>query len=130
MKQANFGLLVVMVLLFSCASVFADDATNVRLITVTGEAEVSIPPNEVVFDLTIQTLHKDRLGALTAAFIFLASPYVVQWSGRARIDCLALALLRKTARSSIQRAGCSGSTRRFHLPETPKSIKRFLPEYF
>src|SRR6185503_13310873 len=31
----------------------------VRLITVTGEAEVNVPPNEVVYDLTVQTIHKD-----------------------------------------------------------------------
>lgn len=34
---------------------------------------------------------QDRLSALVAALLFLASPYVVQWSGRARIDSLALA---------------------------------------
>ena len=59
MKKASFGLQVAMVLLLSCASVFADDTTSVRLITVSGEAEVAVPPNEVVFDLTIQSTHKD-----------------------------------------------------------------------
>ena len=56
MKKANFGLMVAMILLLSCVSVFADDTTSVRLITVTGEAEVAVPPNEVVFDLTIQSI--------------------------------------------------------------------------
>ena len=41
--------------------------------------------------LTILTFTKDRLSALAAALFFLASPYVVQWSGLARIDSLALA---------------------------------------
>ncbi len=41
--------------------------------------------------LTIWTFSKNRLAALSTALIFLASPYVVQWSGRARIDSLALA---------------------------------------
>ena len=41
--------------------------------------------------LIIYTLSKNRFAALVAAIIFLASPYVVQWSARARIDSLALA---------------------------------------
>lgn len=64
MKKANLGLLVTMFLLTYC-SVFAQDTTSVRLITVTGEAEVSVPPNEVVFDLTIQSINKDLRTAKT-----------------------------------------------------------------
>ncbi|MGZ9166527.1 MAG: hypothetical protein ACXW4U_15260 [Anaerolineales bacterium] len=41
--------------------------------------------------LIIYTLSKKRYAALVAAMLFLASPYVVQWSGLARIDSLALA---------------------------------------
>ncbi|HEX6033407.1 MAG TPA: glycosyltransferase family 39 protein, partial [Anaerolineales bacterium] len=41
--------------------------------------------------LITYTFSKNRLAALVAAMLFLASPYVVQWSGRARIDALALA---------------------------------------
>jgi hypothetical protein len=41
--------------------------------------------------LIIYTLSKNRYAALVAAMLFFASPYVVQWSGRARIDSLALA---------------------------------------
>lgn len=41
--------------------------------------------------LIIYTLSKNRYAALIAAILFLASPYVVQWSVRARIDSLALA---------------------------------------
>ena len=41
--------------------------------------------------LIIYTLSKNRYAALVAAILFFASPYVVQWSVRARIDSLALA---------------------------------------
>jgi len=41
--------------------------------------------------MILYTFSNDRLSSLVAAFLFLASPYVVQWSGRARIDMLALA---------------------------------------
>ena len=37
----------------------ADDAVLPRLITVTGEAEVRVVPDEVVYDLTVQTLDKN-----------------------------------------------------------------------
>jgi uncharacterized protein YggE len=37
----------------------ADDKVEPRLITVTGEAEVLVVPDEVVFDLTVQTLNKE-----------------------------------------------------------------------
>ena len=37
----------------------ADDKPEPRLITVTGEAEVLVVPDEVVFDLTVQTLNKE-----------------------------------------------------------------------
>jgi hypothetical protein len=45
----------------------------------------------VFISLIIHTLSKNRYAALVAAMLFLASPYVVQWSGLARIDSLALA---------------------------------------
>ncbi|HVG30489.1 MAG TPA: SIMPL domain-containing protein [Pyrinomonadaceae bacterium] len=41
----------------------ADDKPDPRLITVTGEAEVLVVPDEVVFDLTVQTLNKDLRAA-------------------------------------------------------------------
>lgn len=41
--------------------------------------------------LITHTFSKNRYTALIAAMLFFASPYVVQWSGRARIDSLALA---------------------------------------
>ena len=37
----------------------ADDKPDTRLITVAGEAEVKVAPDEVVFDVTVQTIHKD-----------------------------------------------------------------------
>jgi uncharacterized protein YggE len=40
-------------------SAWADDRPEPRLITVVGEAEVKVAPDEVVFDLTIQTINKD-----------------------------------------------------------------------
>jgi uncharacterized protein YggE len=41
----------------------ADDKPDARLITVTGEAEVLVVPDEVVFDLTVQSLNKDLRAA-------------------------------------------------------------------
>jgi uncharacterized protein YggE len=41
------------------SSASADDKPEPRLITVTGEAEVLVVPDEVVFDLTVQTLNKE-----------------------------------------------------------------------
>jgi uncharacterized protein YggE len=37
----------------------AQDKQEPRLITVTGQAEVNVAPDEVVFDLTVQTINKD-----------------------------------------------------------------------
>lgn len=41
--------------------------------------------------LLLHNFNEKYFAALVAALFFLASPYVVQWSGRARIDSLALA---------------------------------------
>jgi len=38
---------------------WADDRIETRLITVAGEAEVTVAPDEVVFDVTVQTINKD-----------------------------------------------------------------------
>ena len=46
-------------LLAASLPALADDAVLPRLITVTGEAEVRVVPDEVVFDLTVQTLDKN-----------------------------------------------------------------------
>ena len=45
----------------------------------------------IFIGLMIYTLSKNRYAALAAAILFFASPYVVQWAVRARIDSLALA---------------------------------------
>jgi len=45
----------------------------------------------VFLSLTIFGLFKNRLAAITTGIFFLSFPYVVEWSVRARIDCLALA---------------------------------------
>lgn len=45
--------------LFAVVGARADDKPEPRLITVTGEAEVNVVPDEVFFDVTVQTLNKD-----------------------------------------------------------------------
>jgi uncharacterized protein YggE len=57
MIKSIFCLLLVMSI--CTATVLADDPPGVRLITVTGEAEVKVAPDEVVFDITVQSLNKD-----------------------------------------------------------------------
>jgi uncharacterized protein len=56
MKNVMCSFAVVLVFVLS-PSAFGQ--TQPRLITVTGEAEVNVPPNEVVFDLTVQTIDKN-----------------------------------------------------------------------
>jgi len=48
-------------LVISCSTLtaLADDRPEMRLITVAGEAEVKVAPDEVVFDVTVQTINKD-----------------------------------------------------------------------
>jgi uncharacterized protein YggE len=54
------ALLNVIALLFALAlPAAADDKPEPRLITVTGEAEVLVVPDEVVFDLTVQLINKE-----------------------------------------------------------------------
>jgi len=38
---------------------YADDKPDLRAITITGEAEVKVVPDEVVFDITVQTINRD-----------------------------------------------------------------------
>jgi uncharacterized protein YggE len=59
MKTA-VSLVIVTVLLISLSiAVCAQDKQEPRLITVVGQAEVSVAPDEVVFDLTVLTINKD-----------------------------------------------------------------------
>lgn len=48
-----------LVIAASAVMALADDRTETRLITVAGEAEVKVAPDEVVFDVTVQTINKD-----------------------------------------------------------------------
>jgi uncharacterized protein len=46
-------------ILATCVLVAADQNPSPRLITVTGEAEINVAPDEVVFDVSVQTINKD-----------------------------------------------------------------------
>ena len=60
MKNAIVSFLgVAALVLVSAVLALGDDKVEPRLITVTGESEVNVVPNEVLFDLTIQHIHKD-----------------------------------------------------------------------
>jgi uncharacterized protein YggE len=50
---------IVAVILLAVVLVRADDKPTPRLITVTGEAEINVAPDEVVFDVSVQTINKD-----------------------------------------------------------------------
>jgi uncharacterized protein YggE len=50
---------IVALLLATCLLVAADEKPSPRLITVTGEAEINVAPDEVLFDVTVQTINKD-----------------------------------------------------------------------
>jgi uncharacterized protein len=55
LRAATAALLV----LLAAAAAFAEEKPEPRLVTVAGEAEVSISPDEVVFDLTVSTFNKE-----------------------------------------------------------------------
>ncbi|MEP6569685.1 MAG: SIMPL domain-containing protein, partial [Acidobacteriota bacterium] len=46
-------------MLLASVSVVADEKPGPRLITVAGEAEINVAPDEVVFDVSVQTINKD-----------------------------------------------------------------------
>lgn len=50
---------VFVVLLAVAANAFAEDKPEPRLVTVAGEAEVNVAPDEVVFDLTVSTFNRE-----------------------------------------------------------------------
>lgn len=50
---------IVALLLATSLPVAADEKPGLRLITVTGEAEINVAPDEVVFDVSVQTINKD-----------------------------------------------------------------------
>src|SRR6266853_2380409 len=57
-------LLLAMLLMFSFATC-AQNAIEPPLITVSGQAEVRVPPDEVVFTLGVESIDKDILAART-----------------------------------------------------------------
>jgi uncharacterized protein len=58
-KLLTIRVLVIVCVLSLTQAVFADDKPEPRLITVTGEAEVKVVPDEVVFDLAVQAFNRD-----------------------------------------------------------------------
>jgi uncharacterized protein YggE len=56
-------ILLVLTITLSAAGVFAQDAVDRPLITVSGQAEIRVPPDEVVFTLEVQSVDKDVLAA-------------------------------------------------------------------
>lgn len=52
-------LAIVVLVLTASLLVAADEKASPRLITVTGEAEINVAPDEVLFDVTVQTINKD-----------------------------------------------------------------------
>jgi uncharacterized protein YggE len=50
---------VVALMLLASVLVAADEKGSPRLITVSGEAEINVAPDEVLFDVTVQTINKD-----------------------------------------------------------------------
>ena len=59
MKTAVHTFFVVIIVMSTMFAVCAQDKQEPRLITVSGQAEVNVAPDEVVFDLTVQTINKD-----------------------------------------------------------------------
>lgn len=47
------------IVMLAAAAAFAEDKPEPRLVTVAGEAEVNVAPDEVVFDLTVSTFNKE-----------------------------------------------------------------------
>lgn len=47
------------IVMLAAAAAFADDKPEPRLVSVAGEAEVNVAPDEVVFDLTVSTFNKE-----------------------------------------------------------------------
>src|SRR3954464_13750366 len=55
--RAAIALLIV--LFVTAVTAFAEDRPEPRLVTVAGEAEVNVAPDEVVFDLTVSTFNRE-----------------------------------------------------------------------
>jgi uncharacterized protein YggE len=60
MKKTLLSLFAALALTFAASPrALAEDKPEPRLVTVAGEAEVSVAPDEVVFDLTVSTFNKE-----------------------------------------------------------------------
>lgn len=60
MKNLSF---LIITTLFLTITAFAQNATERPLITVSGQAEVRVPPDEIVFTLSVESVDKDMLAA-------------------------------------------------------------------
>ncbi|MFN2151745.1 MAG: hypothetical protein ACK2T5_09125 [Anaerolineales bacterium] len=81
---------VVSVMATLCSAIFI--ALTVKSLSKAASDRLVIPgEGPTRLQRMARTLNVNLFPALIAALFFLASPYVVQWSGRARIDSLALA---------------------------------------
>ena len=58
----KFALLIAIALMFSIQTL-AQDSSDRALITVSGQAEIRVPPDEVVFTLEVESVDKDVLSA-------------------------------------------------------------------
>lgn len=58
MKSTQRTIALLLLLSLTAASAAAQDRSEPHLVTVAGEAEVSVSPDEVVFDVTVQTFNK------------------------------------------------------------------------
>jgi uncharacterized protein len=58
MKSTQRTIALLLLLSLTAASAAAQDRSEPRLVTVAGEAEVNVSPDEVVFDVTVQTFSK------------------------------------------------------------------------
>src|SRR5215218_9934019 len=58
MKSTQRTIALLLLLSLTAAPAAAQDRSEPRLVTVAGEAEVSVSPDEVVFDVTVQTFSK------------------------------------------------------------------------
>jgi uncharacterized protein len=58
MKSTQRTVALLLLLSLAAASAAAQDRSEPRLVIVAGEAEVSVSPDEVVFDVTVQTFNK------------------------------------------------------------------------
>ncbi len=57
------NILLVLAIALSASSVLAQNATDRPLVTVSGQAELRVPPDEVVFTLEVESIDKDVLAA-------------------------------------------------------------------